>query len=382
MSNGIMTQEIIERQDPYTEAYKRGLFESAFDLVNQRLGFQRVPTGKKDEAGNEIFDMVETGTGQLFPPTRQVAGLTPMQQQARMLTQENLGGFMPYIQGGLGGLQRGQALLEQAAQLAGETRETPFQYGEAGATAIQGGMDAFRPGTLDDPSSGISAFFNPFEDEVVGQVQRDFDRARREQDAISAATAIDKGAFGGSRAEIARQQAIEGLNRQELDALSRLRTAGYSEALSAAQQAQEAQQRRALTGGAYLGNIGQALGTVGQRDVQILGDVARGIGTIGQQEAALGPIAAREARSDVSALNQLGGQEQLVEQNVLDAMRLTNIDRQEFPSDQYAYLQDILSGVPARASKATYTSNPTQSAAAQAISTGIAGLGALSAGVA
>ena len=377
-----MTQEIVEREDPYTEAYKRGLFESAFDLVNQRLGFQRVPTGKKDEAGNEIFDMVETGTGQLFPPTRQVAGLTPMQQQARMLTQENLGGFMPYIQGGLGGLQRGQALLEQAAQLAGETRETPFQYGEAGATAIQGGMDAFRPGTLDDPSSGISAFFNPFEDEVVGQVQRDFDRARREQDAISAATAIDKGAFGGSRAEIARQQAIEGLNRQELDALSRLRTAGYSEALSAAQQAQEAQQRRALTGGAYLGNIGQALGTVGQRDVQILGDVARGIGTIGQQEAALGPIAAREARSDVSALNQLGGQEQLVEQNVLDAMRLTNIDRQEFPSDQYAYLQDILSGVPARASKATYTSNPTQSAAAQAISTGIAGLGALSAGVA
>tara|TARA_R100001460_G_scaffold41521_2_gene77253 strand:+ start:484 stop:1632 length:1149 start_codon:yes stop_codon:yes gene_type:complete len=382
MSNGIMTQEIVEREDPYTEAYKRGLFESAFDLVNQRLGFQRVPTGKKDEAGNEIFDMVETGTGQLFPPTRQVAGLTPMQQQARMLTQENLGGFMPYIQGGLGGLQRGQALLEQAAQLAGETRETPFQYGEAGATAIQGGMDAFRPGTLDDPSSGISAFFNPFEDEVVGQVQRDFDRARREQDAISAATAIDKGAFGGSRAEIARQQAIEGLNRQELDALSRLRTAGYSEALSAAQQAQEAQQRRALTGGAYLGNIGQALGTVGQRDVQILGDVARGIGTIGQQEAALGPIAAREARSDVSALNQLGGQEQLVEQNVLDAMRLTNIDRQEFPSDQYAYLQDILSGVPARASRATYTSNPTQSAAAQAISTGIAGLGALSAGVA
>ena len=382
MSNGIMTQEIVEREDPYTEAYKRGLFESAFDLVNQRLGFQRVPTGKKDEAGNEIFDMVETGTGQLFPPTRQVAGLTPMQQQARMLTQENLGGFMPYIQGGLGGLQRGQALLEQAAQLAGETRETPFQYGEAGATAIQGGMDAFRPGTLDDPSSGISAFFNPFEDEVVGQVQRDFDRARREQDAISAATAIDKGAFGGSRAEIARQQAIEGLNRQELDALSRLRTAGYSEALNAAQEAQEAQQRRALTGGAYLGNIGQALGTVGQRDVQILGDVARGIGTIGQQEAALGPIAAREARSDVSALNQLGGQEQLVEQNVLDAMRLTNIDRQEFPSDQYAYLQDILSGVPARASKATYTSNPTQSAAAQAISTGIAGLGALSAGVA
>ena len=46
MSNGIMTQEVIKREDPYTEAYKRGLFESAFDLVNQRLGFQRVPQAR------------------------------------------------------------------------------------------------------------------------------------------------------------------------------------------------------------------------------------------------------------------------------------------------------------------------------------------------
>lgn len=377
MSNGIMTQEVVTREDPYTEAYKRGLFESAFDLVNQRLGFQRVPTGEVDEAGNQIFETVETGTGQLFAPTRQVAGLTPMQQQARMLAQENLGGFMPYIQGGLGGIQRGQALLEQAAQLAGETRETPFQFGQAGAEAIQGGMDAFRPGTLDDPSSGISAFFNPFEDQVVEQVQRDFDRARREQDAISAATAIDKGAFGGSRAEIARQQAIEGLNRQELDALARLRTAGFSEALDAAQRAQEAQQRRALTGGAYLGNIGQALGTVGQRDVQLLGDIGQGIGTLGQREAALGPIAAREARSDISTLGTLGGQEQLLEQEVLDAMRQTNIERQDLPYQQYSFLSNVLRGVPARESQATFSSNPTQSPAAQAIATGIAGLGVL-----
>jgi hypothetical protein len=301
-----------------------------------------------------------------------------MQQQARMQAQENLGGFMPYIQGGLGQIQRGQALYEQAAQLAGETRETPFQYGQAGATAIQGGMDEFRPGTLDDPSSGISAFFNPYEDEVVGQVQRDFDIARRQEEARQASQAVGAGAYGGSRAAVTEQQALEGLNRQELDALARLRTAGYSEALGAAQTAQEAQQRRALTGGAYLGNIGQTLGTVGQRDVQILGDVGRGIGALGVQEAGLGPIAAREARSDVSTLGALGGQEQLLEQNDLDAMRQTNVERQELPFDQYGYLQNILSGVPARASQATYASNPTQSPAAQAISTGIAGLGFLS----
>jgi len=378
MSNGTMTSEVITREDPYTEAYKRGLFESAFDLVNQRLGFKRVPTGQVDENNQPIYEMVETGTGPIYAPTRQVAGLTPMQQQARMQAQENLGGFMPYIQGGLGQIQRGQALYEQAAQLAGETRELPFQYGATGAQAIQGGMEAFTPGTLADPESGIAAFYNPFEQAVVEQIKEDFDRAGRQEEAIQAAQAIGAGAFGGSRAAVTEQQALERLNRQELDALSRLRTAGYSEALAAAQQAQEAQQRRALTGGAYLGNIGQALGTVGQRDVQILGDVGRGIGALGQQEAALGPIAAREARSDVSTLAQLGGQEQLLEQNILDAMRSTNIERQELPYDQYGYLQDILSGVPARSSRGLYASNPTQSAAAQAISTGIAGLGALS----
>lgn len=378
MSNGIMTSEVITREDPYTEAYKRGLFESAFDLVNQRLGFQRVPTGQVDESGQPIYETVETGTGPIYAPTRQVAGLTPMQQQARMQAQENLGGFMPYIQGGLGQIQRGQALYEQAAQLAGETRELPFQYGATGAQAIQGGMEAFTPGTLADPESGIAAFYNPFEQAVVEQVKEDFDRAGRQEEAIQAAQAIGAGAFGGSRAAVTEQQALERLNRQELDTLARLRTAGYSEALSAAQQAQEAQQRRALTGGAYLGNIGQALGTVGQRDVQVLGDVGRGIGALGVQEAGLGPIAAREARSDVSTLAQLGGQEQLLEQNILDAMRATNIERQELPYDQYGYLQDILSGVPARSSRGLYASNPTQSAAAQAISTGIAGLGALS----
>ena len=47
--------ETVVREDPYTEAYKRGLFESTFDLTNQRLGFNRVDTGNKDDAGNIIY---------------------------------------------------------------------------------------------------------------------------------------------------------------------------------------------------------------------------------------------------------------------------------------------------------------------------------------
>lgn len=378
MSNGVAgLTETITSEDPYTTAYKRGLFESVFDLVNQRLGFQRVDTGQVDEAGNPIYEMQETGTGPIYAPTRQVAGFTPMQQQAQMLAQENLGAFMPYIQGGLGQIQRGQGLYEQAAQLAGETRETPFQYGAAGAQAIQGGMEAFRPGTLDDPDSGIAAFYNPYEQQVVDVVQQDFDRARKQEEAQQAAQAVGSGAFGGSRAAVTESQALERLDRAELDALSKLRAAGYTTALDQARQAQEAQQRRALTGGAYLGNIGQAMGTLGQRDVQLLGDIGRGIGALGQQEAALGSRAAREMRSDLATLGTLGGQQQVQEQNVLDAIRATNIDRQQLPYEQYSYLAGALGGLPTTSSQIQSTQPTQQSGLAQAIGYGIAGLGAL-----
>jgi hypothetical protein len=52
----VTTTETIVREDPYTEAYKRGLFQSVFDLVNQQMGFETVDTGRTDEAGNPILE--------------------------------------------------------------------------------------------------------------------------------------------------------------------------------------------------------------------------------------------------------------------------------------------------------------------------------------
>lgn len=384
----VTTTETIVREDPYTEAYKRGLFESVFDLVNQQMGFERVDTGRTDEAGNPIYEsrqIVDPETGQpigpAYAPTYQVAGRTPYQQQARDLLQENLGAYMPYIQGGLGTIQRGQGLFEQAAQLAGETREDPYGYQEAASKAIQGGMEAFTPGTLEDPTSGISAFFNPYEEAVVGQVQEDFDRARRVSDIGQAAQAVGAGAFGGSRAAVTQQEAIRNLDEAELRALGQLRQQGYGQALEAAQGAQEAQQRRALTGGSYLGNLGSTFGQLGQRDVELLGNLGQGIAGLGQDEAALGTTASNLLRGDISALSGFGGQEQLLQQNVLDAMRQTNVERQQLPFQSYGYLSDVLSRVPSNQSTMGTTTTPQQSGLGQAIGYGIAGLGAL-AGVA
>lgn len=380
----VTTTESIVREDPYTEAYKRGLFESVFDLVNQQMGFERKDTGNVDEAGNPIYEsnqIIDPVTGQpvgpAYAPPYQVAGFTPEQRQARSLLQENLGGFMPYIQGGLGSIQRGGGLYEQAAALAGETREDPYLFQEAGSRSIEGGMDAFAPGTLDDPSSGISAFFNPYEDQVVGQVQEDFDRARRMEEAIQARQAVGSGAFGGSRAAVTEQEALRNIDREELNALAKMRQTGYAGAIEAAGNAFENQQRRALTGGSYLGNLGSTFGQLGQRDVELLGNLGTNFSNIGTTEADLGSTATNLMRGDVSALSGFGGQGQIQEQNILDAIRNTNLERQQFPFQQLGYLSDVLNRVPANQSRMSTITPPQQSGLGQAIGYGIAGLGAL-----
>ena len=376
MSNGVLTQETVVREDPYTEAYKRGLFESVFGLVNQQMGFEQVPTGQYDEAGNPIVEtrpIMDGGrpVGPAYAPTQQVAGMSPMQQQARALLQENLGAGQDYLRGGLGSVMRGGQLYEQAAQQAmGTSPADPYGFQQRAATAIEGGLEAFNP-------SGIEAFFNPYEDQVVQQVQQDFDRARRMQEAQSAAQAVGSGAFGGSRAAIAEQEALRNLNRAELDAIGQLRQQGFNTAMNTAQTAQENQQRRALTGGSYLGNLGSTFGQLGQRDVELLGNLGRGIADLGGAQADLGVTATNLMRGDVSALSSLGGQDQMQQQGVLDAIRQTNVERQQFPFQQFGYLSDVLNRVPINESTMLTNTYPQQSGIGQAISYGIAGLGAL-----
>jgi hypothetical protein len=377
MSNGVLTQETVVREDPYTEAYKRGLFESVFGLVNQQMGFEQVPTGQYDAAGNPIVEtrpiMDASGrpVGPAYAPPQQVAGMSPMQQQARALLQENLGAGQDYLRGGLGSVMRGGQLYEQAAQQAtGTSPADPYGFQQRAATAIEGGMEAFDP-------SGIEAFFNPYEEQVVQQVQTDFDRARRMQEAQQAAQAVGSGAFGGSRAAIAEQEAMRNLNQAELNALGQLRQQGFGAAMTAAQNAQENQQRRALTGGSYLGNLGSTFGQLGQRDVELLGNLGRGIADLGGMQADLGVTATNLMRGDVSALSSLGGQDQMQQQNILDAIRQTNVERQQFPFQQFGYLSDVLNRVPTNQSTMATTTSPQQSGLGQAIGYGIAGLGAL-----
>lgn len=376
------TEQVV-REDPYTEAYKRGLFESSFDLTNERLGFNRVNTGAKDAAGNPIYrndpllDAAGNPLGPDYAPAFQVAGLSAEQKQAQDLFQENLGGYLPSMQAGLGSIQQGAGMYNQAAQLAGENREDPYGFQRAAAQGFEGSTGMYAPGTLANPTSGISAFFNPFEDAVVGTVQDDFDKARRMTEIQQASNAIGSGAYGGSRAAVTEQEALRNLDQEEYRALADMRGAGYTQALDASQTAFENQQRRMQTGATGVGNLGNTYGQLAQRDAELMGNLGSGIATLGQNEAALGSDMYGMMGRDVAALSGFGAQNQMLKQQQLDAERNTNVDRQNFGMSQYGGLSDMLNRVPANTSTMRTTSSPQQSGMAQAINYGIAGLAGL-----
>jgi hypothetical protein len=156
-----------------------------------------------------------------------------------------------------------------------------------------------------------------------------------------------------------------------------MRGAGYTQALDASQNAFQQQQQRAQTAATGIGNLGNTYGQLAQRDAELMGNIGSGIATLGQNEAALGSDAYGLMRGDVSALSGFGGQNQLLQQQILDAQRNTNVERQNFGMGQYGGLSDMLNRVPTNSSTMSTTSSPQQSGMSQAISYGIAGLAGL-----
>jgi hypothetical protein len=388
------------REDPYTEAYRTGLFESTYDLVNQQLGFERKAllnadgTPQVDETtGEPLYELTESlgpdgqPLGPNYRPSYQVAGQTPFQNQARALASENAGAFMPYIQGGLGAVQQGQGMISQYDQyLQDPSRVDPSTELALASTAMQGGGKQFNPQGynidpvtgLPDPTSNVGKFYNPYEESVVGSVQRDFDRMRNKEALNQNAKAIGSGAFGGSRAAVAASEANRNLTEAEADTLSKIRRSGYSEALTGAGTAFENQQRRALNQGQGLSQLGQARSNVFNQGANTAVNMGQGIGALGINEAALGTQAAGQMRNDVNMLGGLGGQDQMQQQTVLDAVRQTNTERQQLPFDMYNYLGNTLSKVPSSNQSVTNQyGGGGPSAAAQGMAYGIAALGAL-----
>ena len=306
------TRQIIQ-ENPEIEAYRLGLLGGVSQFVRDNLSSMPPPP--------------------VMPPAYQVAGLTPLQQEASVMARSGIGSYQPYMQAGLdavrrgeryaeeygfGGLQEalgatraGQQVLGQAADIAAAQRAQPYAYQRAAAGDIGRAADMSREaaqagyqalggtGRQFDPFL-TSLYMNPYEDAVVQQAMRDVDRGSQMQRQQLGAQAAATGAFGGSRQAVAEQELNRNLAEQKARTAAQLRMAGYGQASQQAQQAFEAAQRRrqqaaqlygglgqqaagtALTAGTGLGQLGLQYGQLGQADVAQLMDLAQASGQMGQ----------------------------------------------------------------------------------------------------
>ena len=358
----------ISKQDPKIEAFRLGLLQDVQNFVRNQVAAGMPP---------------ETAY--------QVAGLTPAESSAIGAAQSGIGAYQPFLQAGEAAIQGGQNILtqaavpslqqaetttgqtqdiiNQAAQLAAAQRAVPYTYQQAAAQTAR----------------GIGSF-NPFEEQVVQRSLADIARQRDIQQQAMNAQAVSSGAFGGSRQAIANQE----LNRNALEQMGRtsgqLRQAGFDAAM--ARRLQEAQ---------LYGNLGLQYGQLGQADVSQLGDLAgrqlalgqglgslaaqfgnfgTNLGQLGVQQAGIGEIGQNIRQNQINAALQAGNIQRGVAQAGLDATRLTNVQAQQYPYQQFGFLSDIYAGIPTSQSTVTASSAPQVSPFQTALGLGISGLSA------
>ncbi len=388
------TRQIIQ-EAPEIEAKRLELLNAVRNFVDQNL-----------------FAVGQEAPPPVLPPSFQVAGLTPLQQQAAARAAQGVGAFQPFVDNtldalrrsedyaetygfggiseGLGATREGQQALSQAAQLAAAQRAQPFAYQQAATQALVGTDAAFDP-------RGIGMFMNPFEDQVVQQALADIDRGSQQQRQQLGAQAAATGAFGGSRQAVAEGELNRALEEQKARTAAQLRLAGFQQSSQDAQRSFEAAQARRLQQAQQVGNLGLQFGQLGQADVgqlQSLGQASaqmgQGFGTLAQaggqlsnelanrglQQAGLGQLQQQLNLGDVKTLEALGARDQALQQAILDAQRQSNLQLQQFPYQQYAFLSDVYKGTPSSQQVTQMSQTQDPSMFQQVAGLGIAGLSA------
>ncbi len=339
----------------------------------------------------------------------------------------------PYTyQTGARDLLQGAMGTGQQALGAGRTDiENALTRGMGGAQTAQSMLSG--TGAQFQPTQ-IQAFMSPYEDEVVQQTLADIRREGDIREQGLQAQAAATGAFGGSRQAVAEQELARNVADQQAKVAGQLRMGGYTQAGQQAQEAFERAKQReqaaasqfgqlGLQGGqlglqgaqtgAQLGmqqagmeaDIGQAMGGLGmqygqleQANLQQMMDMAQASGQLGQQlgglaniggalgqqmsqmgvqEAGIGQLVQQMLGQDVKGLEAFGARDQALQQAILDAQRMSNMQLYQQPYQQYSFLSDIYKGVPGSQQSVSVSSTQDPSPFQQVAGLGIAGLSAL-----
>ena len=322
----------ISRQDPAIEAYRLGLLGDVQTFIKDQIA-----------------------KGMPAETAYQVAGLTPAESAAIGAATTGIGAYQPFLQAGEAAIQGGQNILTGAAMPS--LRQAEMSTGQAQQIINAAAQTA----------AGLGAY-NPYEEQVVQQSLADIGRQAGLQQQNIRANAVGSGAFGGSRQAVAEQE----LFRNALDQMGRtsgqLRQAGFDSSM--ARRSQEAQLMSDLASRQM--SLGQGLGSLAAQ----YGQFGSQLGQLGVQQAGIGEIGQNIRQAQIGTALQAGNVQRGIDQAALDATRLTNLQAQQYPYQQYGFLSDIYAGIPTSQSTITASSAPQVSPFQTALGLGISGLSA------
>lgn len=440
------TQTVINKMDPEIEAYKLGLLGDAQGLVQAQMFGQNVQnlrqqyqgqvnpdTGveytpeelntviaaKLSTEGNTVTtDMVNEQAvpsgGMYGLPDFKIADLSQSQKDAYTLASQGVGSYQPYLAGGLDAVQKGQAgaydamlgvggATDQAGMTTGQAQQGIQQAGQFGMQAAQQGLAGLQGVSGEFDPSGIGAFYNPYEQDVVqatlDDLRQDFQTQKAQRQAQSDAEAVSRGAFSSVSSQMRRDaQNIQPLEEDYLKTAAKeigaLRAAGFTNAANQAATAFEQAKQRQLGGAQATSAIGQQGAGTGLQAGQATGNLALGLGNLGLsgastqagigqqlagmgiQQAGLGEMEKSLQQQDIGALTGTGGMLQAQKQAQLDAQKATDTQQYQQPYQQIGFLSDVYSGVPTSQATTTMSTGTPASAFQQAAGMGIAALGA------
>ena len=229
-------------------------------------------------------------------PQQQVAQFDPMQQQAFGLAQSGIGTYQPYL-------------------------DASSQFTQAATQAY-------------DPSQAYKPYMNPYQNEVIGAIEQQFDKAQNLQNQ----QATQAGAFGGAR---------QGIQSAELTG-QRAQTVGTAQAQNYGQAQQQAQQQFASQMGRYGEAAKMSAGLGGQQQQQQLGDIA--------------------------SLMSAGSVQQQRTQQEMDAQYQQGLQQLYEPYQRLGFTSDIYQGMPSSAMAISMGTSPGSNPLAQTVGAGITGL--------
>lgn len=185
-------------------------------------------------------------------------------------------------QAGLGeATERARQYSESAARQLERSGEFGLSSAASGLTTLKGAGDMF------DPAS-VSGYMNPYEQAVIDQVMEDIGRKGMIQRQMLASRAVEAGAFGGSRQGLAEQELARNILREQAVEAGKLRSAGYADAMSAAEQAFENARQRQLSAASAAADIGAAGSAAGTAAAEAMGGLGIEAETLAQTGAVSG----------------------------------------------------------------------------------------------